>query len=187
MLRIFVAIWIVMFGAADAHGQAFGVVGGAHVSRYQGVKSGVGYYRIKVPQPNSEFDFYTAKTTTTGLICKVTAFGRTYENDDYGTRVKGRFDTLSEALTTRYGPGRKFDFLRSGALWDEPREWVWSIWKNERELSYFWTPTTGADLPPGVQGIKLAAAAIDSSGAYLTLGYEFTNFSACKAGDMDGL
>lgn len=176
-----------MLGIGSAHAQAFGVTAGSHFSKYQGVKSSAGFYKIKVPQPNSEFDFYMAKTAPDGSICKVTGFGKTYENDDYGNLVKTRFESLRDSLTSRYGPAKNFDFLRSGALWHEPREWVWSIWKNERELSSFWTPTTGADLPVGVQGIKLSVSAINSSGAYVVLGYEFSNYSTCDAGDTNGL
>jgi hypothetical protein len=179
--------WICVFSLSlycgTAQAQAFGVEMGAPVSRYEGsnVAQSPYYFRIKVPQPNAEFETYAATATPETGICKVSALGKTYHNDDYGTGARTAFDRLASALAAKYGSPQKFDFLRVGALWDKPREWVWSIYKNERTLAAFWTTEMGSALPQDVEGIRLDARSVNAaSGAYVTLAYEFSNFPACK-------
>ena len=170
--------------ALDA--QAFGVQMGEPVSKYQGRTvaslNDPYYFRITVPQPNNEFESYSAIATPQTGICKVTGLGKTHENDSYGTEVRSSFDNLKVVLDGRYGKSERFDFLKAGALWKEPREWVWSIYKGERTLTAFWTVPNGSRLPANVNAIMLDTKSVNaSSGAYVTLGYEFSNFAQCKA------
>jgi hypothetical protein len=169
--------------ATTAHAQAFGVVMGAPASRYGGkvVTASPYYFRISVPDPNDEFESYAVLATPETGICKVSAIGRTHSNDEYGTQVKAKFKDLESALAEKYGRPREFDFLKSGALWDGPREWVWSVYKHERTLASYWLTSTGASLPSPVEAIQLDTRSVDpSSGAYVALSYEFSNFDACK-------
>jgi hypothetical protein len=168
-----------------ATAQAFGVREGALVSEYGGRRS-IGstnpfYFKIDVPQPNREFESYSAFATPQTGICKVSGLGITHENDSYGTASKSAFSGLKQALIARYGRSRDFDFLKSGALWDEPHEWAWSIYKDERTLTSFWTRQDGASLPRSIESIMLDTKAVSSSGPYLTLTYEFANFKQCLA------
>ena len=182
-VAVFMAAALLCCGAA--HGQAFGVKPGAPVSDYSARPApGVAdpnFFVITVPQPNSEFETYTAVATPETGICSVSGIGVTHRNDEYGVATKSAFADLRQALTSRYGAGQDFDFLRSGALWDEPREWVWSIYKKERTLASFWTVENGSSLPAGVHAIALEANAAGSSSPYVSLKYEFTNFSRCKS------
>jgi len=175
----------------QAYAQAFGVKKGALVSLYQGKKNESGSYKIVVPEPNAEFDLYIAYADAAQRICKVVGLGISHENDDYGNIIRDKFSSFRSILISKYGNSIDFDFLRSGALWDKPRDWVWSIYKRERELTSFWSSSKGANLPVGVQGIKLGVSAINAKGAYITLSYEFDNYDQClsarEATDSQGL
>lgn len=184
------SIWFLLVacsGVADA--QAFGVAPGKPISQYSGkpIQGDPYYYEIKVPEPNNEFESYTAVATPRTGVCKVTGIGRTHQNDDYGSDTRSSFTSLRGRLSQRYGSSHDFDFLRSGAIWKESREWVWSIYKHERTLASFWVPSEGATLPAPLRAVTLEAKSVNpSSGAYLTLTYEFDNFDACKAVIGDG-
>lgn len=168
-----------------ASAQAFGVRMGASVSEYGGRRAPGStnpfYFKIDVPQPNREFESYSAFATPQTGICKVSGLGITHANDRYGTASKSAFSGVKQALVSRYGRSRDFDFLKSGALWDEPHEWVWSIYKDERTLTSFWTREDGASLPPSIVSIMLDMRAVSSSSPYLSLTYEFANFRTCLA------
>ena len=167
------------------HAQAFGVQMGVPVSKYQARVAGDGTdpnaFRITVPEPNSEFEGYLAFATPQTGVCKVIGLGKTHANDAYGTETRSAFDRFRSALVARYGKSSDYDFLRSGALWKEPQEWVWSIYKKERTMTSFWIPSSGAVLPAELSAIRLDARSINpASGAYLVLDYEFANFAQCK-------
>jgi hypothetical protein len=168
-----------------AGAQAFGVKMGDSVSKYGGRLAGSGndpnYFRINVPTPNREFDGYVAWSTPETGICAVSGLGVTHENDPYGTKTKEAFFGLKSALASRYGASSDFDYLRTGALWNKPREWVWSVFKGERNLASYWLPSKGASLPADVSGISLSANAVSSTAPYVTLKYEFQNYDRCSA------
>ncbi len=180
------ALWflgISLSSVADA--QSFGVEMGAPISRYAGQITSTGnpyYFRVKVPQPNREFESYIAVATPETGICKVSAIGRDHANDDYGTDVQQAFSGLKAALARRYGSSKDFDYLKSGAIWDAPREWIWSIYKDERVVASYWDHEERSAMPSGVQAISLKIKSVNpSKGAYVTLNYEFDNFDRCWA------
>jgi hypothetical protein len=180
-MRNFLTALVLIALPTVANGQALGVRMGDPVNKYAGKWSSEGVYEIRVPEPNSEFESYLAFATPSAGICKVVAVGKTHKNDDYGTGVRAAYEVLRAALTARYGRNKSFDFLRSGALWDEPREWVWSIYKDERTLSTFWDAEEQSTLPSSLQAVALEVnSARPTSGAYLSLGYEFSNMASCK-------
>ena len=180
-MRLFIFI-AALASCSVARAQAFGVEPGASVSQYRGKpESAPGFYMITVPQPNSEFEGYEAIATPQTGICAIQALGVTHRNDNYGTSTKAAFAGLRSALNRKYGRSKDFDFLKSGAVWDGPGEWVWSIYKEERVLDSFWTAENGSSLPAGIDSIWLGTKAVDSSGPYLKLKYEFANYIKCKA------
>lgn len=177
-----VAVALAMPTAANS--QAFGVQMGMPVSSYGGRPSQSGQdqvYRITVPQPNSEFEFYTAWATPQTGICKVTGFGKDHTNDAYGSRTKATFAKLRSALRERYGRSLDYDFIKSGAVWDGAHEWNWSMYKKERFLSSFWDAEERSSLPANVNSILLDARAVKSSEAYVVVTYEFANINQCVA------
>jgi hypothetical protein len=87
---------------------------------------------------------------------------------------------LKQALTQRYGtPSRDFDFLRAGAIWKGPNEWMWSLFKKERVLSVYWGSENTPVKKP-VQYIALKATGSSPETAMIVASYEFENMKACS-------
>lgn len=182
-MRYFIAGALAALCSAELQAQAFGVEMGAPISKYGGklITESPYYFEITVPDPNGEFESYAAFATPETGICKVSGIGKTHHNDADGTETKKAFDGLLSVLSEKYGEATKYDYLKSGALWDKSQEWTWSIYKNERVLDAYWLIANGSRLPPAVQGIRLDANSVNpTDGAYISLSYEFSNFYSCK-------
>ena len=120
-------------------------------------------------------------------VCAVTGIKVVTVPDDYGTEHKRLFENIGEMVAAKYGePSSKFDFLRSGSIWDEPRYWRMGLRQKERVLSRYWMQDEVPQLPRGVTSIGLTA----HDGA-VRLRYEFENLDECvaeqKAAHAEGL
>lgn len=178
--------------ATSAHAQAFGVQQGDSILKHGGKPTpSKGVYIIQVPQPNPSFESYIAVATPQNGICKVTGVGKSFNSDDYGTELKSLFTRLKTTLQNKYGKSRDFDFLRQGALWKEPREYGWSLYKNERTLASFWNAEQGSTNLGSLNGVSLEAKASSPDSTYVNLSYEFSNMGSClsviRAGEDQGL
>lgn len=166
--------------ATDASAQAFGIEKGTPIGSLDILKEvGQFIYSIEVPKPHSEFESYMAFATPEIGVCTVNGIGKDHDNDRYGATVRGAFSNLRGALEKLYGPYTSFDFIKDGALWDDPEEWVMAIHQNERFHAAFWTREDKSDLPEGLSGISLTVKTLSSDKSYITLGYEFDNMSEC--------
>lgn len=163
-----------------AMARSFGVAPGKPVRTYAGKPSSVdGVYKIIVPQPNSEFESYSAVATPETGICKVWGIGKDHDNDRYGANVREAYDRLKAILNEKYGASQEYSYIKSGALWDKPEDWVMSVKENERTMVSYWImPDKHA--VEGIKSISLEVKAFSSSSAYLDLTYEFENFPLCK-------
>ena len=182
-MRKLSTIALVCLMPAQLNAQAFGVNMGEPVSKYGGRPTGQSkyQYKISVPLPNREFESYVAYATPETGICKVSGIGRDHENDDYGSEVRSSYASLRSALTAKYGASKSFDFIKSGALWDEPREFVWSIYKDERSVASYWDRDEGSAIPSDIEIIGLQIKSVSSRATYISLAYEFRNMERCNA------
>jgi hypothetical protein len=89
-------------------------------------------------------------------LCNVTGIGRTIESSSFGRELQGEFNELRQALTGRYGPGQKYDFVDRGSIWDGDNDWMMALYKKERVLSAFWTREHGSVLPADLQTVDLS-------------------------------
>ncbi len=101
---------------------------------------------------------------------KIHAVGKDVTTNGYGEEIKSAFKTICDALTTKYGPPKNGDFLKSGSIWNEPRDWTMGLLKKERELFAVW------DWSNGSGGITLDSKAMSTEKGYVTLSYEFTGW-----------
>lgn len=167
---------------APVEGGAFGLEAGQPISSLKIVKNvNKNTYVVTVPRPNSEFESYIAFATDKHGLCKIFAVGKSYENDRYGSETQSVFSKFKTILIQKYGKSQDFDFIKYGALWKDSNEWVMSLKQNERSLESFWSRTEGIAWQNGIKHINLSAKATSSDSSYITLGYEFTNFEACKS------
>ncbi|QEI06859.1 hypothetical protein FXN63_14205 [Pigmentiphaga aceris] len=139
------------------------------------------YVTSKVPVPNAAFDDYRLLLTPQTGLCSITAWTPEIEGHAYGDAVMAKFAQLSSMLSAKYGkPSSQFDFLRQGAIWKEPRDWMMSLEQKERTLATFWGGD-GAPLPNGISNIAIKAVPMSSRAAMISLRYEFKNFEECRA------
>lgn len=124
------------------------------------------------PKPHSRFEAYSLiLSPKTGLV-KIVAIGKTIRTNGYGMEIQSEFEDISKALSGTYGPGQKMDFLRSGSIWNEPREWMTGLLKKERFLAWAWKE----NLPNNLVIVGLDATALSDEAGYLDITYEFKGF-----------
>ena len=139
------------------------------------------YSAAKLPNGHPAFDDYRLLITPVHGLCKIQAWTPAIETNAYGEAVETKFSNLYSALESKYGSNKKFDFLQAGSIWNEPRDWMMGLAKEERTLAAFWDREEKSDLPEDLYSIKLEANGISSSAALIQLTYEFTNSSDCIA------
>jgi hypothetical protein len=141
-----------------------------------------GFFKAaRVPKPHSAFESYTLAISPKQGLCKVVAIGVDIRTSVYGAELVSQFDAIEQMVTEKYGRAQRHDFLRSGSIWNEPRDWMMGLLKKERALTTFWTREEIPALPPALGAIELEANALSSEKGYLILSFEFANFDVCSA------
>jgi len=129
-----------------------------------------------------DFEVYSVIVTPAHGLCKLVASSKDIESSAYGSELEGRFKELISAMTEKYkAPGKKFDFLRSGSIWKEPRDWMMGLLKRDRTITAYWSSPENLDLPDSISSISIEAIALSPNKGYIRIGYEFDNFDACIA------
>jgi hypothetical protein len=127
-----------------------------------------------------DFEAYSVLVTPEHGLCKVKAIGKDIESSSFGSELESKFKELMAALTRKYGaPGSTYDFLRSGSIWKDSRDWMMAMLKKERTLAAFWTPPNNSSLPDSLESIKIEATALSPSKGFISIDYEFNNISEC--------
>ncbi len=136
------------------------------------------YSTPSVPKTHPDFDDYRLVVTPVHGLCKIIAWSKVISTSVYGTELVSKFSDVERALTTKYGNPKRYDFLRSGSMWNEQRDWMMGLHKKERTLASYWT-NEGRELPDSIQAIELDAIAIGGGEAMVKLSYEFKNSDQC--------
>jgi hypothetical protein len=136
------------------------------------------YSTPAVPKPHPDFDDYRLIVTPTHGLCKISAWSKSLTTSVYGTELVSKFSSIEDALTAKYGSPRRYDFLRSGSIWDEPRDWMMALVKKERTLVSYWSGE-GRNWPDNIQSISVEAVAVGTEHAIIKLDYDFKNSSEC--------
>ena len=182
----FVSLFLILFQAA-VFAQQFGLQMGETVTqvRSKGVSlkkdsKNLGWWDTSyLPHGNNSFQDYSLLFGSKAGLCKIIAATPLIEDSAYGDRTKAKFESLRQALNNRYGEGREYGYLRSGATWSEEHEWMWSIFKKERVLSAFWG-AAGPDInQKNLNAIKLEAMGVSPSSSFIMVSYEFKNIDKC--------
>lgn len=182
MIKTHVIALIIGCFATSASGQAFGIAKGTDIESLSVEDDlGDGRYVVAVPKPHPEFDDYVVKAVPEIGVCIVRGIGQNHTNDRYGSSVRSAFGKLKSALDQRYGATETFDYLKSGALWDEGNEWVMAIHQNERYYQSSWDEDSGSELPSGLVEILMTVNTTSSDSAWIGLQYRFDNDDECNA------
>lgn len=173
-----IGVWLVLLsGSALAEGP-FGLRMGMTLeevgSNPEQVRNGL-YKYSTVPQPHSGFEAYILKFAPSTGLCWIKAVGVNIQDSAYGTALRSGFSSLKEQLSRVYGQPRDMDFLMPGSIWDEPRDYMMALLRQERVLGAIWE----LDGERNLQQVGLIASALRRDVGYLSLEYSFTNKDAC--------
>jgi len=165
--------------ATPAIAGPFGIQKGQPLKSLAVLKKGdeAGTYIIKVPSPNKEFSNYGVLATPQDGVCAVFGIGKDYEFDSYGKEIRAAFDTIRNALNSKYNIGRMTDNFTGPPGTDIEFGWVLSIKHQNRIYKSTWNQ----QLPDGLSDISLSVEATSSINSYLLLEYNFDNLESCRA------
>lgn len=138
------------------------------------------YRADTLPKTHNEFESYVLNFSSAHGLCSIMAIGRDISTDSFGIAVKSRFSELEEGLSSLYGRPEKSDFLMSGSIWKDARDWMMAIRKEERILASSWESSASAPLKNDLQQIFLIANATSTDKGYLKLEYAFSNYELCQ-------
>lgn len=137
---------------------------------------------VSAPKPHSSFDEYILWYVEGIGLCKTVALGKAVENDAYGERARDQADRIVRQIEKKYGPPtNKFDFLHAGSIWDEPRDWMLALSRNERTYAYAWTEEKGYISVSNVEVIMLEVRGFDRRAGFIRLAFDFGNISRCSS------
>ena len=135
-----------------------------------------GLYKFStVPQPHSGFEYYILKFGPSTGLCWIKGVGVNIQDSAYGVALRSGFTSLKDQLSKVYGQPKDMDLLMPGSIWDEPRDYMMALVKNERVLISTWDVAGKRDL----KQVGLMASALRRDVGYLSLEYSFTNKDAC--------
>ena len=165
-MRKAIALPLLMFGATavgQEHGSkptcALGFIMGKTIAEVSSKAMDSSDYK-----PNSDYfsKYLVFRTPKTGAVYKVVALQYVYDADQYGNDHRRAFDDLTEKTVAKFGePENKYDFLQSGSIWNEPEDWLMSLRKKERHLTWTW------ELPQ-------LSITVEAKPSYVSLTYEFS-------------
>ena len=150
-----------------------------YISDLQPSEKPGGFDASTVPTPHPSFESYSFQFSEKSGLCSITGIGRDIETGDTGAEVKAAFSSLDEALTAKYGVGKKYDF--SNQRYDSPEFWMLHLLKKNRTLAKFWDREEKSNLPESIRTIALQAHASGISKAYNNIRKELSNIDDCIA------
>jgi hypothetical protein len=190
--RLRARLWLAAVAIAtalSAHAGPLGLEMGTPLkklrAKVQLTPEGRNEYRARsLPGGHPDFAAYRLLISPVHGLCKVTAWTRPVRTGPRGLEIRHRFDQLREALTSRYGAGRRYDLLREGSLWGNRQDWMVALQRNERRLYAVWTDEM-TELDGKVSQVKLRVDPVGTDKARLQLGFEFRNVNECVQGVKD--
>jgi len=129
-----------------------------------------------VPNPYPEFEKYIAMISPEKGLLKIVAIGRNIDTNSFGEELHDKLIEIRDAVAKTYGEPKTLDFVRSGSIWNEPRDWMMGLLKKERTLTAYWDLRSST--PNHITLVDLQAKALSMDKGYLTLSYEFEGWEA---------
>lgn len=168
-------------------GGAFGIEQGTPISAFPDAKpvsgrSG-GYQVFQIsspPKPHDEFKSYLLVTTPATGICKILGLGKKHQWDRSGSEIRTSFNSMKEALISKYGVSDNVDDIQATSIWKGLNEFSMALTNKERFLLSYWDRSKGSTMPDDINTVGLQANAEGGLDTYLTINYEFSNFKQCQ-------
>jgi len=139
------------------------------------------WYDITPPKPHPSFNGYSVEISKNYGVIAIVAFGKDIKTSVYGEAIKDEFDKIKNQISISYGRSDDSDLLKPGSIWDEPKDWMMALLKEERILDAFWAPEYGSILPDDISSVSLHAGAPNISTGLLALRYESADYEEASA------
>lgn len=122
-------------------------------------KAAPGMYIVtSVPEPHSAFESYVLQVGPEAGLCWVKGIGKNIQTSVYGVELKSAFNQMKERLQQFYGAPDVTDFLMTGSIWNEPKDWMMALIKKERALGATWKDKRKTTLPSNMQSVFLGVS-----------------------------
>jgi outer membrane murein-binding lipoprotein Lpp len=139
------------------------------------------FFVDSVPSPHEDFEQYVLEFGKNSGLCWIKAISKDIPTDSMGYFLKSKFNELEKVLSNKYGKGAKTDLLLPGSIWNDPKDWMNGLAKNERYFITIWDSKDGLKLPNDISLLAITADAEDTKTGTIALEYTFTNGKACEA------
>ena len=136
-------------------------------------------YTITPPKTHPDFFSYVIRVSPTLGLYYIKALAKT-DTSVYGTQLQDLYNKIKMSLSKTYGKYYEKDSLKVGSIWNEPRDWMTSLLKKERDLFCYWSKDDGATLPDDIFYVQLEAKALSDDSGLLVLDYYFSNSEAAE-------
>ena len=196
MFKFLIPILITFSFPLEVLSGQFGLEVGETVKsiRKKGVKlsndGGYWYVTDKLPKGNSKLDNYSLLITPVSGLCRIVGRATSIKTNAFGDQLISKFEFFETALNKKYGVGEKFDYVKSGSIWNDEKYWMMGLYQKERSLTSVWS-TEKDNLPTHLNYILLDTHARTTDEGVVTLNYEFINTDKCyeeqDAADTDNL
>lgn len=130
-----------------------------------------GIHNIPVPRPHPDFPSYLGMIGPTTGLQWIKAVGKEIRTNRFGTALRSAFDDFALRLAKAYGEGRLDDILLTGALWNEPEDFMNALLRGERALMMTWDEMSGSTIEAPMASISLLAIAVEDDLGYLAIEY----------------
>lgn len=137
------------------------------------------YRAASAPGASGSFDDYLYYIGDEAGLCRIAAWTPARDVNQFGEQLVSTFDELQAALSEKYGRPKEYKFVQRGSIWNEPRDFMMGLAKEERSHAAAWKQEPKRELPADVETILLSATAFNTSSAAVKLTYEFRNADAC--------
>ncbi|MEO3480666.1 hypothetical protein AAFO90_23795 [Phaeobacter sp. CAU 1743] len=130
-----------------------------------------------VPKPHPDFEQYIVQYHPEVGVCMIKGVGKDIQDNRYGGSTVSAVDEIYGQVSSKYGEVKKFDYLMTGSIWDEPEDWMMGLAKDERTYAYF------GEITPVVDGISKYIVAGKASRS--DVGYVIVEFHTPVTDDCD--
>ena len=131
----------------------------------------------KVPNPHRDFSNYMLIVSPTSGLAKILAISDDITTDSQGYKLRNEYEDIKSLLDSKYGESDETDFLMYGSIWSDADDFMMALKLEERYLECSWVDTGDVMKSNEISTIALEAEARDNYTGYLSLLYEFDNFS----------
>ena len=100
----------------------------------------IGTYQWKLsslPKSSNLFEYYVVVVTPENGLCFLKTVGKNVTTSVYGTELRSVFDRVNNSLKKKYSKGSVADFLNSGSIWDEPKDFMIAVSLEPKLHTYF--------------------------------------------------